>query len=374
MGRLAKFSKIDFRKAAELILLSTKNNETYGMIGLDLEGKIQFFNRGAELITGFEEAEVLDKPICRLFTQEDIESGIPELELMHAIREAKSEDQRWHVKKDGSRFWAVGAITTIRDDQNRILGLCKIFHDETVRKNTENGLLAANAELARFAQFAAHDLQGPLRTVTQYLELLLKRAGDELSPKSREYVQIALDAAGRMHAVVTGTLSFTQLGVRNEAFEMVDVAGVLEAVIVSLRSDIEASGATIVRGPLPVVRGIATQIGHVFQNLLSNALKFRARGIAPRVEVTATTSDDECTFTVADNGIGIQPGDLPKLFETFQRLHGAEQFPGSGLGLAICKRIVERHGGRIWATSLPGQGSAFSFTLKRSPPGNEPSR
>lgn len=220
----------------------------------------------------------------------------------------------------------------------------------------------SNRDLEQFAFIASHDLQEPLRMVSSYTQLLAERYGDRLDEKARKYIGYAVDGATRMQRLIEDLLAWSRIGSRGKPPESVDSGAVLLSVIANLAAPIAESGAVISHGELPVVRADASQLALVFQNLISNAIKFRGEA-PPRVHVDARVEGGEMVFSVRDNGIGIEERYLGRILEIFQRLHTRREYPGTGIGLAIVRRIVERHGGNIWCESAVGQGSTFSFTI-----------
>ncbi len=257
--------------------------------------------------------------------------------------------------------------------------------DITERKRAEQALehyaaelKRSNEDLQQFAYTASHDLQYPLRMVTQYLKLLLEHCNDQLDETGREFVDWAMDGAERMRHLINDLLAYARVGSRGGKLRPVDAEDVLTRILQGLCFEIEAQDADVTHDPLPIVMADEAQLRQVFQNLISNALKFR-RDAPPRVHITAERLDetmdlkgmpldvmpskDVWVFSVCDNGIGIAPDDQTRIFGVFQRLHTEEEYPGTGIGLAICKRVIARHGGRIWVESQPGQGATFYFTL-----------
>ena len=227
-------------------------------------------------------------------------------------------------------------------------------------------LARSNADLEQFAYVASHDLREPLRMVSGYVQLIAEEVGDKLGPDAHDYVGFALDGTQRMDALIQALLSYSRVGSRGMRLERVSPETVLKDVLGDLRKAQEESGAVVTHGPLPTITADVTQIRQLFQNLLANAMKFR--GEAPlEIHVSAQESAAEWQFAVRDNGIGIDPRHAEKIFVLFQRLHTREAYPGTGIGLAVCKRIVERHRGRIWVESEPGKGSTFRFTLAKDP-------
>ena len=227
-------------------------------------------------------------------------------------------------------------------------------------------LARSNSELQQFAYVASHDLQEPLRMVASFTQLLAKRYGDKLDDDARDFINYAVDGATRMQTLISDLLSYSRVGTQARPFESTDCDAVLERVLVNLRLAIDESGATIVQDPLPVVLGDPQQIGQLFQNLIANAIKFRGTQ-PPCVQIHAQRHGSDWCISIRDNGIGVAPEQADRIFVIFQRLHTKTEYPGTGIGLAVCKKIVERHGGRIWVESNPGAGSAFCFTLPAAP-------
>jgi signal transduction histidine kinase len=229
-------------------------------------------------------------------------------------------------------------------------------------KETTANLERSNIELQQFASVASHDLFEPLRMVISFLQLLAQGYSAKLDKEAQEFIGFAIDGARRMQALINDLLAYSRLDVRGRLLEPMASEKALAAAIANLKVAIEESGATIAHDPLPRVKADDVQLTQVFQNLIANALKFRG-ATPPRIEVGVSRNDSEWTFFVRDNGIGIDPRDFDRVFVIFQRLHTRKEYAGTGMGLAICKKIIERHGGRIWVESGPGKGSTFFFTL-----------
>lgn len=222
----------------------------------------------------------------------------------------------------------------------------------------------SNRELEQFAYVASHDLQEPLRMVSSYTQLLAQRYHGELDEKAHKFIDYAVDGAVRMQRLINDLLAYSRVSTRGKDFELSDSQGALNEALDNLKAAIDESGAEIHCELLPQVPADQTQLVQLFQNLVGNALKFRGSE-APRIEVAARDLGDDWRFAVRDNGIGVEAQYAEKVFVIFQRLHSRQEYPGTGIGLAICKRIVERHGGRIWFKSEPGRGSTFYFTLPK---------
>jgi PAS domain S-box-containing protein len=227
-------------------------------------------------------------------------------------------------------------------------------------------LARSNAELQQFAYVASHDLQEPLRMVASYTQLLARRYRGRLDTDADEFIGFAVDGVTRMQALINDLLAYSRVGTRSREMGDVETSRVVSDTLANLRTELDRHAARVHLGRLPRVRGDAGQLGQLFQNLVANALKFRGDA-APEIRVDAERRDGDWVFTVRDNGIGIAPEFHDRVFIIFQRLHTRDEYPGNGIGLAICKKIVERHGGRIWIESRPGEGAAFSFTLPGTP-------
>ena len=233
--------------------------------------------------------------------------------------------------------------------------------NDDLRANAED-LERSNSELEQFAYVASHDLQEPLRMVASYCQLLQRRYQDQLDEDANEFIGFAVDGANRMQRLINDLLAYSRVGTRGKPLEPTDLNQVFEQTLLNLRVAVEESGAKVTADPLPTLPVDPTQFAQLFQNLIGNAIKFRAES-APEVHVGARQADGNWVFSVSDNGIGIDPQYAERIFMIFQRLHGAGEYAGTGIGLAVCKKIVERHGGQIWMESEPGQGATFYFKL-----------
>jgi len=227
-------------------------------------------------------------------------------------------------------------------------------------------LAASNADLEQFAYVASHDLQEPLRTVASYVQLLERRYGDKLDGDAADFIKFAVDGTHRMHDLIIDLLAYSRVGGKVVAFVATPMERVLLQATKNLSVAIHECGAVISHGPLPILDVDESQMVEVLQNLIGNAIKYRRPEVAPVLRIEATRSERDWTFAVRDNGLGIEPEYWPRIFMIFQRLHTRDQYEGNGIGLAVCKRTVERHGGRIWLDSIPGEGSTFFFSLPAS--------
>jgi two-component system, chemotaxis family, sensor kinase Cph1 len=227
---------------------------------------------------------------------------------------------------------------------------------------TTQELARSNKELEEFAYVASHDLQEPLRMVSSYLSLLERRYKGKLDSDADEFIHFAVDGAKRMQQLIKDLLTYSRVGTRGKPFVPTDGYQSLAAALDNLQIAIQEQGAIITHDPLPTVKADGSQLTQLFQNLIGNAIKFHGAE-KPQIHISAEEKDGEWEFAVKDNGIGIAPENFERIFVIFQRLHTREEYPGTGIGLSVCKRIVERHGGRIWLESEAGKGTTFHFTL-----------
>ena len=243
--------------------------------------------------------------------------------------------------------------------------------DLTARKHAEEQLRKTAAELERsnqdleqFAYIASHDLQEPLRMVSGYLQLLQMRYKDQLDKDANEFISFAVDGASRMKEMIIDLLAYSRVGTKGRIFKPTNAEQVLQQVLATLQITIEKNEAIVTHDPLPTVTADESQLAQIFQNLISNGIKFHGDE-APRVHVSAKPVERDWVFSVHDNGIGIDSKYFDRIFTIFERLHGQGRYPGTGIGLSICKKIIARHNGRIWLESELGQGTTFYFSIPR---------
>ena len=232
------------------------------------------------------------------------------------------------------------------------------------RHRAQVELQRSNAELEQFAYVASHDLREPLRMVITFTQMLADEYEDKLDADALEMIKFAVDGAQRMEKLIKDLLAFSQVGTHGNAFKVIDSHTSIGVALQNLRLSIQESGVEIIQGGLPTIKADGAQIAQLFQNLLSNAIKYR-RGPSPQIHINAESIPGYWQFSIQDNGIGLKSEHAERIFMLFQRLHPRETYPGTGIGLAICKKIVERHGGRIWVMSQLEQGATFYFTIPR---------
>lgn len=274
--------------------------------------------------------------------------------------------------KNGSYRWISNRSAVLLDTDQKPFKMYGSHLDITEWREAEEALAQkaaaltqSNEELQMFAYIASHDLQEPLRMVSSYLQLLSRRYNDALDKEAQEFIHFAVDGAKRMHQLINDLLAYSRIGTRGKEFTLVNCQEILENICRLMQFTISNNNATITSGPLPILLADESQLSQLFQNLISNAIKFQ-NDAPPVVHIEAQQQEDCWLFSVRDNGVGIEPESASRVFDVFKRLHTRDAYPGTGIGLAICKKIVERHGGKIWVQSQPNEGATFNFTLPDS--------
>lgn len=340
-----------------------------GIVGIGADDKITFANPEAAALLGYPSAEdMLGLPTAEAFRHR-LADGRFCVDGICAIRQTlqdgevrRSSDESFEGA-DNRRFPVEYAVAPLRIE-DKIAGAALVFHDIGKRIDMEAELKRSNMELEQFAYAASHDLREPLRMVSSFVTLLEKKYADKLNDEAREFIGFARDGAQRMDRMIHHLLDYSRIGRSKEPFRPVDLNQVVNAVLVDLGPTIEQVQASVlVVQKLPVVLGDRDELARLFQNLVANALKYRIADRQTIIRVGSRTGGDVCTLFVEDNGIGIPPEHRDRIFAIFQRLHSQSQYEGAGIGLALCKKIVERHGGKIWVEGEPGVGSTFFITL-----------
>jgi len=326
----------------------------------DVEGKILAWNRGAERMFGYSEQEALKMTIWQLAPPDKAAEQKDFNRRIFADEKVSSfETQR--LTKDGRLLDVWLTVTKLVDAAGKVIGIAATERDITERKKAELDLKRSNEDLLQFANAASHDLQEPLRMIVSYLQLIEQRYKGKLDKNADDFIGFAVDGATRMQSLINGLLTYSRLGSHNKPFEPVEAEAVLKSVLSNLGLVLSETKAVVTHDPLPLVVAEASQLMQIFQNLIINAIKFHGEK-TPHIHISAEKKDKEWVFSVKDNGIGIDLQYKDRVFVLFERL-GGDKYSGNGVGLAVCKRIVERHGGRIWFESEPGRGTTFYFTV-----------
>ncbi len=353
---------------------------------IDGRHTVTHWNIACENLTGIPASEIVGTsrhwsafyPAERLLMADLIVDELPEEEIARyygdtyqksALTEMAYEDEVFFPDLGEGGKWLFFTAAPLRDRHENAIGAIETFQDITERKRAEgelkrtlSDLKRSNTDLEQFAYVASHDLQEPLRMVTGYMQLLKRRYIGKLDSDADVFIGFAVDGANRMQILINDLLTYSRVGTRGKPLTPTDCETLLPQTLSNLKVSIGDSGAVITYNALPTVMADGSQLAHVFQNLIGNAIKFKGED-APRIHIAAEQKGDEWVFSVADNGIGIEPEFFDRIFVIFQRLHGREEYSGTGIGLAVCKKIVDRHGGRMWVESEPRRGSTFYFTI-----------
>lgn len=371
-----------------LLLQSVLDSITEGLVAADARGRFLLWNPAARRILGRGAAPLPPEKWAEhygFFRGDNGEAwNGDEDPLARAIR-GETNTAVMFVKNQAleSGVWIEADASPIRNEEGLACGGVVSFRDVSQNRADRQKIQAlndelekrladlaikmeelgrSNAQLEQFAYVASHDLQEPLRMVANYTQLLAERYRGKLDEQADKYIHYAVDGAMRMQAMIEDLLAFSRAGRRENTIHSADCNGLVEQALRNLGAAIRESGAVIEFEALPRVMVNSIQITQLFQNLIGNAIKFHGEDV-PRVRISAEKTADDWIFSVADNGIGIAPEHAGTIFAIFQRLHIREEYSGNGIGLAICKKIVERHGGRIWVESAEGEGSTFKFSL-----------
>lgn len=333
-------------------------------------GIIVRVNRAECKLLGYTARNLLGRHVWDFVSPAQVEKR--KSAFMAAIKTADRpiEDSEWELcDRDGNSLLVRLQQNRISDSFGQVAGLRCTMLDVTMLRRQEEllkrqaaDLERSNAELEQFAYVASHDLQEPLRMVASFAQLLSRRCAGSLDSKADRYIGFMVDGAKRMQQLITDLLSLSRVGTSGGEFKEIDLDGVLSEVLLNLGRASHDEGAIVTLERLPSVVGDRGQIAQLFQNLIGNAMKFHGAE-PPRVHVSVAETEQGWTVSVSDNGIGIAPEYSDRIFQIFQRLHSRDQYPGTEIGLAICRKIMERHGGRIWFDSVPGGGTTFRFTI-----------
>ncbi len=332
---------------------------------------------GVEQVTGYTPDDYRANPLLWLTMIHADDRPVVLNQVEHVLQGENPAPIEHRIRrKDEVLRWVINTSMPVHDANGRMTGYDGLIFDITERKQVEaerealfRDLKRSNEDWEQFAFIASHDLQEPLRMIVSYVQLLEKRYRGKLDEEADQYIYYAVTGTKRMQELIDDLLRYSQVGWHQMELAPVDAGMIVNEALANLKMAIEeAQGVVLVGAELPSVKGDRIQLRQVFQNLISNALKFHREGVMPEVSITAGFENDSPVFTIKDNGMGIAPQHQARLFQIFQRQNPPNKYPGRGIGLAICKRIVERHGGRIWVESEPGNGAAFRFSLPKGAP------
>jgi PAS domain S-box-containing protein len=353
-----------FRKTFELA--------ASGVAHVSLDGVFLRVNRRLTEMLGYTEAELLGRSVKDISHPEDRDVTDAQRALIRAGERESLRFEKRYLAKDGEVVWVSLGVALVRNAAGTPQYEIAMFDDITERKHAEVALREAheelkrsNSELEQFAYVASHDLQEPLRMVSSYTQLLERRYGEKFDADAKEFMAYIVDGATRMKQLIEDLLAYSRVGTKGKDFKPADLDKSVRRAIGNLKAAIEESGASVTYDPMPVVPADEVQLAQLFQNLMGNALKFRAPSVQPRIHVGVKDLGESFELSVRDNGIGIEPQYFERIFMVFQRLHNKGEYSGTGIGLAIVKKVVERHGGHIRVESKLGEGSAFIFTLPK---------
>ena len=333
------------------------------------DNPIIYANQAFLDLCGYDESEIVGQN-CRFLQGNDSKEAVVKdlREAVHAGDDIRVTIKNY--KKDGTGFWNDLVVSPIKNDKGKVTHFIGMQLDITDRmthteklEQSQASLLKANEELEQFTYAASHDLQEPLRMVSSYLQLLSRRYGSALDEDAHTFVDFAVEGAERMQALINDLLTLSRVSSTAKRFKKVSMDEIIKRALFNLKFSIEETKAQITVGKLPELSVDSTQIVQLLQNLVGNAIKYRKAGTIPEISISAEKEGDMYTFSVADNGIGIDAQYQERVFTIFQRLHTRDEYPGTGVGLSICRKIIDRHGGKIWVESNSNGGSTFKFSL-----------
>ncbi len=344
--------------------------DDYTILLLDAQGNIKNWNKEAEKIIGYQADEIIGRNFSIFYFEDNRMAKFPELLIEEARRKGRAQHEGWRVRKNGELYWAFVTISAIYDAGNVVVGFSNFVRDLTAKRQLEKTteeyareLEIKNKELEQFVYIASHDLQEPLLTVKNFVELFKDEYKDVFDDNAKLYLQFIDRSTERMRNLLKGLLDYARLG-GQQAKALVDCNALMDSLQNDLYSSISTAGALIHYQNLPIVYGFETALRQLFQNLLSNALKFKRPEVVPQIYISVAGRDNFWHFEFRDNGIGIDERYKEKVFIMFQRLHNVTDYEGYGIGLSHCKKIVELHGGNIEVESIVDEGSTFKFSIK----------
>jgi len=362
---LVSIIDISARKKAEERFRLVVESAPNAMILTNKEGKITLINNQTEKLFGYHRNELIGNKL-ELIIPTRFRGNHPHLRESFfsspSVRSMGAGRELFALRKDGTEFPVEIGLNPIDTDEGTVVLASVIDITERKRHEAIVTLELKNKELEQFNYIASHDLQEPLRTVSNYIQILEEDFSDELSQEAKNHIRTIQRATSRMSTLIRYLLDFSRLG-RDRKLVSIDCNEIVENVIADLNSLIQTTGTKIQVGNLPVINAYETELHQLFQNLINNAIKFRKKDTAPQITIGCENYNEHFEFYITDNGIGISEKHFDRIFQIFQRLNADREFEGYGIGLANCKKIAEMHGGKIWIESELGKGSTFKFSI-----------
>ncbi len=346
----------------------TFENVGAGIAIVALDGTILQANDAFQRLLAYSEQELSKMTFAEFTHPDDITRDVNLYRELQTGKIPHYNMEKRYIRKDGQLIWANLSVSLARDeDTNQPLYAVSIVQDISIRKKAIEEQIKAGKQLENFAYVTSHDLQEPIRTIHSFTTLLKEKcSGDKLDAEAEQYLTFITDASSRMQELIKALLDYSRIG-KNENKEEVDFNELVSTVIQDMNTLISETDTQIKVHNLPTLNVFSTEMRLLFQNLISNAIKFRKTDEKPQIEINVTVKNENWLFSVSDNGIGIEDKYHEKIFQVFQRLHTRSAYEGTGIGLAHCKKIVDIHRGEIWLESKPGEGSSFYFTIPNKP-------
>lgn len=369
----------ELRQAEQLFRLMVGSIADYAIVMLDPDGRITSWNSGGTHILGYEAKQIVGQSFVCFFPADARAAGHPQRELTQAAAHGRYQEENWRQRSDGTLFWANAVVTAVRDEGGNLRGFIKVIQDLSDRRRAEEEIRSLNEdlenrviertaqletaykELESFSYSVSHDLRMPLRAIDGFSRKLLEDYRDKIDSEGNRRLNIVRDNAQRMGQLISDILAFSRMGRAQLSFADIDMVELTQSIFHELKPSDHP--VELRMAALPQARGDRALLRQVMVNLLSNAIKYSRPKPLSIIEVGASIGSDEIIYFVKDNGVGFDMRYTDKLFGVFQRLHSADEFEGTGIGLAIVKRIITKHGGRVWAEAVLGEATTIYFSL-----------
>ncbi len=370
LGFLGIIKDMSEQKRQEALLRTSEETfrlaMEYSPIGMALvapHGRWLKVNQAICDMTGYTREELLSIDFQAVTHPDDLRADLDLLQQLIAGEIKYYTMEKRYFRKDGGEIKVLLSVSMVKNDDSTVKYFVAMIQDITEREKLIGQLQQANSELEQFAYVASHDLQEPLRMVTNFVGLIGSQYEDKLDARGKEFVSIAVSSAKRMQKLISDLLEYARLGRDSQLCVLIDSNDEMKHVVQNLDALITATGAKVEVGQLPDILGNPVEFLRLMQNLIGNGIKFQRPGVTPHIRVSALREGDEFIFSIADNGIGVKPEYAERIFQPFKRLHTQQEYQGSGIGLAVCRKIVNNFGGRIWIESVPGEGATIRFSV-----------